>query len=35
VSFIKAAYKNRLKRREQKAANEVEMFLRPEKVTRS
>ena len=35
VAFIKAAYENRLKRREQKAANEVEMFLRPEKVTRS
>jgi CTP synthase len=35
VAFIKAAYENRLKRREQKAANEVEMFLRPEKVTRN
>jgi CTP synthase len=35
VSFIKAAYENRLRRKEQKAANEVEMFMRPEKVTRS
>ncbi|MGZ4831826.1 MAG: CTP synthase, partial [Terriglobales bacterium] len=35
VSFIKAAYENRQRRKEQKAANEVEMFMRPEKVTRS
>ncbi len=35
VSFIKAAYENRQRRREQKSAAEVEMFLRPEKVTRS
>ncbi|HET7184674.1 MAG TPA: CTP synthase [Terriglobales bacterium] len=35
VSFIKAAYENRLRRKEQKAANEVEMFMRPEKITRS
>ncbi|MGA1999196.1 MAG: CTP synthase [Terriglobales bacterium] len=35
VSFIKAAYENRQRRREQKSAAEVEMFLRPEKVSRS
>jgi CTP synthase len=35
VSFIKASYENRQRRIAQKAANEVEMFLRPEKVTRS
>jgi CTP synthase len=35
VSFIKASYANRLRRREQKSSAEVEMFLRPEKVTRS
>ena len=35
VAFIKAAYEYRLRRREQRSAAEVEMFLRPEKVTRS
>ncbi len=35
VSFIKASYENRQRRREQRSAAEVEMFLRPEKVTRS
>ncbi|MFI5112925.1 MAG: CTP synthase [Terriglobales bacterium] len=35
VSFIKAAYEYRQRRREQKSAAEVEMFLRPEKVSRS
>jgi CTP synthase len=35
VSFIKASYEYRQRRREQKSAAEVEMFLRPEKVTRS
>ncbi len=35
TAFIKASYQNRLRRKEQKAANEVEMFMRPEKVARS
>ncbi|MBZ5509955.1 MAG: CTP synthase [Acidobacteriia bacterium] len=35
VAFIKAAYENRQRRREQRSAAEVEMFLRPEKVSRS
>ena len=35
VSFIKASYENRQRRRAQKSAAEVEMFLRPEKVTRT
>jgi CTP synthase len=35
VAFIKAAYEYRQRRREQRSAAEVEMFLRPEKVTRS
>ncbi len=35
TAFIKAAYENRQKRLAERAANEVEMFLRPEKVTRS
>jgi hypothetical protein len=35
VSFIKASYENRQRRREQRSTAEVEMFLRPEKVTRS
>jgi CTP synthase len=35
TAFIKASYENRQKRLAQKAANEVEMFLRPEKVTRN
>ena len=35
TAFIAAAYENRKKRVAEKAANEVEMFLRPEKVTRS
>ncbi|MGB9104232.1 MAG: CTP synthase [Terriglobales bacterium] len=35
VAFIKASYENRQRRREQKSAAEVEMFLRPEKVSRS
>jgi CTP synthase len=35
VAFIKAAYENRQRRREQRSAAEVEMFLRPEKATRS
>ena len=33
-AFIGAAYQNRMRRREQKAAAEVEMFLRPEKVAK-
>ncbi len=35
VSFIKASYENRKRRFTQKHAAEVELFLRPEKVTRS
>ena len=35
TAFIKASYENRVRRKEQKAANEVEMFMRPEKVARS
>ena len=35
TAFIKAAYENRQLRLAQKSAAEVEMFLRPEKVTRS
>ena len=35
VAFIKASYENRQRRREQRSAAEVEMFLRPEKVSRS
>ena len=35
TAFIKASYENRQKRLAQKAANEVEMFLRPEKVARN
>jgi CTP synthase len=35
TAFIGASYENRQRRRAQKAANEVEMFLRPEKVGRS
>jgi CTP synthase len=35
TAFIKASYENRQKRMAQKSANEVEMFLRPEKVSRS
>jgi CTP synthase len=35
VSFIKASYENRQRRRERKTAAEVELFLRPEKVSRS
>jgi len=35
TAFIKASYENRLRRKEQKAASEVEMFMRPEKVARS
>jgi CTP synthase len=31
-AFMGASYENRLRRREQKTATEVEMFLRPEKV---
>src|SRR5919109_731042 len=31
TAFIKASYENRVRRKEQKAANEVEMFMRPEK----
>jgi CTP synthase len=34
VSFIKASYENRQRRRERKTAAEVELFLRPEKVAR-
>ncbi|HEX9119384.1 MAG TPA: CTP synthase [Terriglobales bacterium] len=35
VAFIKAAYEYRQRRREQKSAAEVEMFLRPEKIGKS
>ena len=35
TAFIKASYENRQKRLAQKAASEVEMFLRPEKVARN
>jgi len=35
TAFIKASYENRQKRMAQKSANEIEMFLRPEKVSRS
>jgi CTP synthase len=35
TAFIKASYENRQKRMAQKTANEIEMFLRPEKVSRS
>jgi CTP synthase len=35
TAFIKASYENRQKRLAEKSANEVEMFLRPEKVART
>jgi CTP synthase len=35
VSFIKASYEYRQQRREQRSAEEVEMFLRPEKIGKS
>jgi CTP synthase len=35
AAFVKASYENRQKRLAEKSANEVEMFLRPEKVARS
>ena len=35
VAFIKASYEYRQRRREQRSAAEVEMFLRPEKVSRA
>ena len=35
TAFIKASYENRQKRLAEKAANEVDMFLRPEKVARN
>src|SRR4051812_27223477 len=35
TAFIKASYENRQRRLAERSANEVEMFLRPEKVSRS